>query len=125
MLARELGLTSTYNLISNRTVMDADTLHLRQLHVEIDEAVRDAYEWRDLPLDHGHYVTRQGDRWTVPPSAQAELLDRLLDLNHSRYAEQEAGDRTNARESRRSPAAAMSSAHDQPSLFDEGVNDNV
>ena len=35
------------------------------LPVEIDEAVRAAYGWEDLSLDHGHYDTRQGTRWTV------------------------------------------------------------
>ena len=44
----------------------------------------------ELPLDHGHHDTRQGVRWTVSPAARLEVLDRLLELNHSRYADEQA-----------------------------------
>ena len=90
MLGRQLGLTKTYNLIHDPGVADIEVAHLRALHVEIDEAVCAAYGWDDLPLDHSHYDTRQGVRWTVSPAARLELLDRLLELNHSRYAEEQA-----------------------------------
>src|SRR5664280_1239749 len=79
MLARQLGLTKTYNLVHDRAVNDVEVAHLRALHVEIDEAVCAAYGWSDLPLDHGHHDTRQGVRWTVSPAARVELLDRLLE----------------------------------------------
>ncbi len=59
---------------------------LRELHVELDHAVRDAYGWSDLELDHHHWETPQGMRFTVSPEAKDELLDRLLELNHERYA---------------------------------------
>jgi hypothetical protein len=86
MMERGLGMTKTYNLVHNPSVLDADVAHLRDLHVEVDEAVCTAYGWDDLALDHGHYDTRQGVRWTVSPIAKIELLDRLLELNHTRYA---------------------------------------
>lgn len=48
--------------------------------------------WLDLNLRHSHYETRRGVRWTVHPTVQPELLDRLLELNHERYgAEVSAG----------------------------------
>jgi hypothetical protein len=56
--------------------------------VAIDEAVFNAYGWTDLVPGHDHYETRQGIRWTVAPAVQAEILDRLLELNHVRYAEE-------------------------------------
>ncbi|MDT5047015.1 MAG: hypothetical protein QOG75_2878, partial [Mycobacterium sp.] len=90
MLGRQLGLTQTYNLIHEPAVADTEVAHLRALHAEIDEAVCAAYGWDDLLLDHSHYDTRQGVRWTVSPAARLELLDRLLELNHSRYAEEQA-----------------------------------
>jgi len=76
MLGRQLGLTKIYNLVNDPGVLDAEVGHLRALHVEVDEAVRGAYGWDDLVLDHGHHDTRQGLRWTVSPIARAELLNR-------------------------------------------------
>ena len=90
MLSRELCLTKTYNLIHDPAVADSQVAHLRSLHAEVDAAVSAAYGWDDLKLEHGHFDTRQGNRWTVSPAARLELLDRLLELNHSRYAEEQA-----------------------------------
>lgn len=39
-----------------------------------------------LELNHHHWTTPQGVRFTVSPEAKDELLDRLLELNHERYA---------------------------------------
>jgi hypothetical protein len=50
--------------------------------------VRDAYGWSDLDLDHGFHDTPQGLRFTLGPTARTEVLDRLLELNHQRYAEE-------------------------------------
>jgi hypothetical protein len=89
MLGRKLGLTNTYNLIHDPEVADREVAHLRALHVEVDEAVCAAYGWDELPLDHDHHDTRQGVRWTVSPAARLELLDLLLELNHTRYADEQ------------------------------------
>ncbi|MGH3875312.1 MAG: hypothetical protein ACRDSR_28095 [Pseudonocardiaceae bacterium] len=45
-----------------------------------------AIGWHDL--GHGFHDTRQGRRFTIAPDVQAEVLDRLLQLNHERYAEE-------------------------------------
>ena len=40
----------------------------------------------DSGLDHGFHDTRQGTRYTIGPVVRQEILDRLLELNHARYA---------------------------------------
>jgi hypothetical protein len=90
MLRRNLGLTKLYNLAHDKDEQgDADIDRLREIHVEIDEAVKEAYGWSDLDLQHGHHETDQGVRWTVSPAARVEILDRLLQLNFDRHAEEE------------------------------------
>jgi hypothetical protein len=68
-------------------------LRLRQLHVELDNAVRDAYGWKDLDLQHAFYdvdTLPENDRtrYTISPAARKEVLKRLLALNHERAAEE-------------------------------------
>jgi hypothetical protein len=89
MLARQAGLTATYNLVHNPDSPDDDIAELRSIHVAIDETVMRAYGWDDLldaGLGHAFHDTRQGVRFTVAPAARQEILDRLLELNHERYA---------------------------------------
>jgi hypothetical protein len=86
MRARGEGLTKTYNRFHAPAEAAADIVELRRLHVEMDHAVLAAYGWEDLALDHGFHETKQGLRFTVSPTARQELLDRLLELNHQRYA---------------------------------------
>ncbi|GLZ14517.1 hypothetical protein Acsp04_47520 [Actinomadura sp. NBRC 104425] len=91
MLARQTGLTKTYNLVFDEKCKDEDIVELRRIHKAIDEAVVRAYGWDDLldQLDHGfHLVNRREPRYTIGPAAQREILDRLLELNHERYAEE-------------------------------------
>ena len=89
MLARQAGLTATYNLVHDQRCTDVDIAELREIHRAIDEAVVRAYRWDDLlatGLDHGFHDTRQGPRYTVGAAVRQEILDRLLELNHERYA---------------------------------------
>ncbi|MCU7729636.1 hypothetical protein ODJ79_38470 [Actinoplanes sp. KI2] len=91
MRARRTGVTATYNLAFNAACMDDDIVELRRLHRAIDEAVCRAYGWDDLVqrgLDHGFHRVGAYIRFTVSPSVQREILDRLLELNHARYAEE-------------------------------------
>ena len=101
-----LGLTDTYNLFHARDLShelvtkvskkDADTtgagyealLELRRLHVTLDIAVRDAYGWQDLDLEHDFYEVEtlpENDRvrYTISPAARREVLKRLLAENHA------------------------------------------
>jgi len=88
MLARQEGLTKTYNRFHNRGEESGDIHQLRQLHVEMDQAVAAAYGWTDLDLGHGFHETKQGVRYTISEAARREVLARLLRLNHERYAEE-------------------------------------
>lgn len=87
MLRRQLGLTALYNLVNSPDAQgDADVDLIRSIHVQIDEAVVNAYGWTDILLDHGFHTYRQMERWTVSPAARVEILDRLLEENHRRAA---------------------------------------
>ncbi len=88
MLTRQAGLTGTYNLVHSKSCADSDIADLRRIHVAIDEEVMRCYGWTDLDLDHGFHDTRQGVRYTVGAAARQEILDRLLELNHARYADE-------------------------------------
>ncbi|MEH0934241.1 Eco57I restriction-modification methylase domain-containing protein [Micromonospora psammae] len=93
MLSRQAGLTSTYNLAFDPSCQDEDIVELRRIHRDIDAAVCRAYDWGDLVaqgLDHGFHRAGAYTRYTVGPAVQREILDRLLELNHQRYAEEEA-----------------------------------
>jgi hypothetical protein len=89
MLSRDLGLTKLYNLVNDPDTAastDPDVARMREIHVELDQAVMDAYGWGDVVLDHGFHTYRQMQRWTVSPNARVEILDRLLEENHRRAA---------------------------------------
>jgi hypothetical protein len=85
---RQEGLTKTYNRFHNPNETAPDIQQLRSLHIEMDQAVAIAYGWQDLELEHGFHKTKQGDRFTISENARREVLDRLLQLNHDRYAEE-------------------------------------
>lgn len=61
---------------------------LRELHVELDNCVLNSYGWGSVNLAHNFYETKQGIRFTISEAARREVLDRLLELNHQRYAEE-------------------------------------
>src|SRR5262249_32591160 len=111
MEGRKAGLTALYNLIDNNGSHDEDIVRLREIHVEIDEAAREAYAldeerergirefevkvasaplpvWREIELGHGFHETRQGVRFTISPQARVDVLDKLLALNHYRYRQE-------------------------------------
>lgn len=47
--------------------------------------VAHAYGWVDLDIECGFHQTPQGLRYTFTPAVQAEILDRILELNHDRH----------------------------------------
>jgi hypothetical protein len=72
-------------------------LALRRLHRELDIAIRDAYGWTDLDLDHDFHEVEtlpENDRvrYTISPAARKEVLRRLLALNHERAASETANE---------------------------------
>ncbi|MCM1983779.1 Eco57I restriction-modification methylase domain-containing protein [Lyngbya confervoides] len=88
MRDREEGLTKTYNRFHDPDEQDEAIQTLRDLHIQMDQAVASAYGWDDLNLDHSFHDTKQGLRFTISEAARREVLDRLLELNHQRYAEE-------------------------------------
>lgn len=111
MTTLDIGLTSLYNLYHDPDLSDESVVKtakcsgeeasrarkeiegLRDLHVRIDEAVRDAYGWSDIALDHGFHELEflpENDRvrYTVSHATRGEILKRLLELNHQRHEEE-------------------------------------
>ena len=123
MLGMQLGLTKTYNLFhcdaittqsinaKNKEVASLQKhlektaktisfdeaiqgiLKLRELHVQMDTAVLDAYGWNDIQLKHGfqdvdYLPENDRTRFTIHPDARKEVLRRLLELNHKIHGEE-------------------------------------
>jgi predicted RNase H-like HicB family nuclease len=122
MLGIQLGLTKTYNLfhssaITAQSINDKDKqvlalqrqlektantisfeaaiqgiLKLRELHIQMDTAVLDAYGGNDVQLTYDFYEVDylpENDRvrFTMHPDARKEVLNRLLELNHKIHEE--------------------------------------
>jgi hypothetical protein len=85
-----LGLTKLYNRLHDPADSEPLIVQLRQFHTELDYAVCAAYGWTDLALDYGFHETDEGIRWTVAGAVIDEMLERLLQLNHQRHAEETA-----------------------------------
>ena len=85
---RQEGLTNTYKRVHDRDEHADDIADLRELHMKLDYAVRDAYGWTDLDLGHGFHETKVGMRYTFAPDPRQEVLDRLLELNQERFADE-------------------------------------
>lgn len=66
---------------------------LRELHVQMDNAVLEAYGWSDILLRHDFYEVDylpENDRirFTIHPDARKEVLKRLFELNHKIHEEE-------------------------------------
>jgi hypothetical protein len=85
---RSLGLTDVYHLLSSRDESSAAFKQLRDLLVNLDRSVLSAYCWSDIKLEHDFHLTKHGTRFTISEVARREVLQRLLKLNHQRYAEE-------------------------------------
>ena len=85
--ARDVNLSDTLFALVEKIVS------LRDLHRSIDEAIRDAYGWRTLDLQHDFHDLEflpENDRvrYTVSTYARKEIPRLLLKLNHERHAEE-------------------------------------
>jgi hypothetical protein len=119
MLDRWEGLTVICNGVHNPKEEASDLAGLRRLHVVLDHAVAAAYGWQDLVLDHDFWETRQGIRFTVSPDVRVELLDRLLELNHARYAEEvRSGLHSGKNSPTAEPKAARQRSSSTPAMFE-------
>jgi hypothetical protein len=89
MLRRGIGLTKLYNDVNDpciATSQDRAVARLRELHVDLDRAMTDAYGWSGRGLKPGFDTYREVTRWTGYCGGRSELLDRLLEENHRRAA---------------------------------------
>lgn len=107
----QLGLTKLYNLFHSKSLNSSDIekqakqplevceqalndiLKLRQLHMQMDQSVLEAYGWQDIQLRHNFYEVDylpENDRvrYTIHPEARKEILKRLLALNHKIHEEE-------------------------------------
>ena len=93
----------------------------QRFEFEMDQAVAAAYGWTDLDLGHGFHETKQGIRFTISEPARREVLQRLLKLNHERYAEEEKqglhGKKGTAKKAAFKKKAATTIAKGESSLF--------
>ncbi len=89
--SRGLGYTSLLNLYHDPSCTDDTMQALRKASRQMDEEVLDAYGWSDLKpgLRYDFVETASGRRFAIDPDTRAEVLSRLLALNHER-AEEEA-----------------------------------
>ncbi len=108
-----LGLTKTYNLFHDPDLDEAQLvtvlaksggtgtaaemlariLRLRDLHVAMDKVVLRAYGWSDLEPGHGFHdldylPENDRTRFTICDAARRTVLERLLELNFRRKAEE-------------------------------------
>ena len=111
MTRLDIGLTKLYNLYHTQELTAEEVVKaakcpaedaawaiekiiaLRALHKTIDEAVRDAYGWQAIPLQHDFHELEflpENDRvrYTISTSARKIILTELLKLNHARHAEE-------------------------------------
>jgi hypothetical protein len=139
----EVGLTKLYDLVSDVGTVASDIVGLRKIHVEIDEAVRDAYaqdeerdpairefeariasaplpSWREIDLAHGFHDTPQGPRFTISPQARTDVLDKLLALNHYRHQQELASGVLNRRKPKK-PGPKRSAATQDTAALDDGA----
>ncbi|MGH3298973.1 MAG: Eco57I restriction-modification methylase domain-containing protein, partial [Trebonia sp.] len=141
MRRRDLGMTRLYNLIHDESERGDDIARLREIHVEIDEAVREAYaldedrdpairafeariasapipSWHEIDLAHGFHDTPQGRRFTISPQARTDVLDKLLALNHYRHQQELTSGLHTKKKQRLKPSTPRRAAQDAPALGD-------
>jgi hypothetical protein len=127
MVKRKEGLTKTYNRFHDPNETAADVQKLRDLHVELDQTVAVAYGWDDFELGHGFHEAKQGVRFTISESARHEVLQRLLRLNHERYAE-EVAEGLHDKKGKERPSTTNRKKKSQvtaPTLFEKDVSINL
>jgi restriction-modification enzyme MmeI-like protein len=96
MVARNEGMTKTYNRFHDPTETAEDIKRLRELHAAMDRAVLEAYSWDDLAVRAAPLfldVTNEDDhtyqgRLFWPSDFRDKVLARLLALNAERHADE-------------------------------------
>jgi hypothetical protein len=127
VIVARMGLMKAYHSFHDLDETSDDIQKLRELHVEMDQAVAAAYGWTDLKLGHDFHETKQGVRFTISEPARREVLQRLLKLNHERYAEEAKqglhGKKGAAKKAATKEKAASKPAREAATLFNMGEDD--
>jgi methylase of polypeptide subunit release factors len=151
MLNMQLGLTKTYNLFHSNAINDKllnendkqvtslkkhlektentisfneaikDILKLREIQIQMDTLILEAYGWNDIKLLHDFYEVDylpENDRvrFTIHPDARKEVLKRLLELNHKIHEEETQVQLNNPIPKKKSKTAKVKN-QDQSELF--------
>lgn len=96
MASEGIGLLRAYNRVNDPDDHDPKVITLRDLHVALDVAMRDAYaacdpdhDWHGLELDHDFYDCGDlGTRYTLSDATRDRMLTWLLELNFRRYGKE-------------------------------------
>ncbi|MBY5162095.1 Eco57I restriction-modification methylase domain-containing protein [Salsipaludibacter albus] len=91
-----IGLRECYDRVNNPSDESETVVELRKLHVQLDEAVREAYDasddhhdWSTLALDHDFFDCGElGHRYTVSKEARGKMMLWLLELNFRCFADE-------------------------------------
>jgi hypothetical protein len=112
MCSEEIGLTNFYNRFHDIEEQSEGIKAVRQLQIDIDEAVILAYGWKDIELGHDFYEVEylpENDRirFTMSNDARTDVMRRLSALNCERYqAEQEQAQKSDNRPPTSRPKSA-------------------
>lgn len=93
-MGNDQGLTALYNALKDPRTTDKAILTLRELHMEVDRAVLDAYGWSDLSVPPYQEYAEDDDSPQAKETREAqqfyqdEIMDRLYALNAERAAEE-------------------------------------
>ena len=98
MIQNGEGLTKTYNRFHDAEERSPDIIVLRRLHLAMDRAILDAYDWGDIAtgceflldyeIDEGWGKKKKPWRYRWPDGVRDEVLARLMALNTERALEE-------------------------------------
>jgi hypothetical protein len=113
MVSNNQGLTDTYNRFHDPDETDPEILKLRELHIQMDRAVLDAYGWQDISTDCKFLLDYEEEdegtsskrkkpwRYRWPEEIHDEVLARLLDLNQKLHEEEILGGKGSEKKSKK------------------------
>ncbi|MEQ1507844.1 MAG: DNA methyltransferase, partial [Myxococcota bacterium] len=83
LVGHEIGLTRCYNRLKDSTDTDPEVVALRLLHIDLDQAVLDAYGWSDIAVPPYTTPDTEAGRKALE-YFEDEVVDRLFVLNAGR-----------------------------------------
>ena len=81
------GLTKIYNRFHDQSENSENIVRLRELRVQMDDAVANAYGW-DEGLEHGFHQGKKTIRFGLSDLVRRTVLQHLLKLNHQRFEQE-------------------------------------